>query len=92
MAHGYKTFIGENCDESSGTGEDDISYGVIEAVLTDWFFGPGSGVTYFGILKRWSGATWVKEPFKNYLGTSWQPKSLKRWNGSQWALIDTTGI
>lgn len=39
MSHGYKAFVGENCDESSGFGEDDVSYGVIETVLADWFFG-----------------------------------------------------
>lgn len=50
----------------------------------------GAGATYFGVLKRWTGSTWIKEPLKVYLG-SWQSKPLKRWNGSEWKLIDTTG-
>lgn len=46
---------------------------------------------YFGILKRWDGSLWVKEPLKVYLG-SWQTKPLKRWDGTEWKLIDITGI
>ncbi len=49
------------------------------------------GTIYFGILKRWNGATWVKEPLKVYLG-SWQAKPLKRWDGAEWKLVDTTGV
>lgn len=49
------------------------------------------GVTYYGILKRWTGAAWIKEPLKTYLAGSWQSKPLKRWDGSQWKEIDTTG-
>jgi hypothetical protein len=47
---------------------------------------------YFGILKRWTGGTWAKEPLKVFVGGTWQAKPLKRWNGSEWKLIDTTGI
>ncbi len=50
------------------------------------------GAVYYGILKRWTGAAWVKEPLKTYLVSSWQAKPLKRWDGSEWKLIDTTGI
>ena len=59
----------------------------------DWFFGvAGTGTGYSGILKRWTGATWVKEPLQTFLAGSWQSKPLKRWDGSSWKLIDTTGI
>lgn len=50
-----------------------------------------SGIAYYGILKRWAGAIWVKEPMKTWLAGSWQTKSLKRWSGADWLLIDTTG-
>lgn len=52
----------------------------------------GGGPTYYGILKRWTGAAWVKEPLQTYLGGSWQSKPLKRWSGASWLLIDTTGV
>lgn len=47
---------------------------------------------YDGILKRWTGATWVKEPLKVYLAGSFQVKPLKMWSGSTWVNIDTTGV
>jgi hypothetical protein len=50
----------------------------------------GGGTTYFGILKRWTGATWVKSKLMVYNGT-WQAKKLKRWNGSAWKEVDATG-
>ena len=50
-----------------------------------------TGITYYGILKRWTGSTWTKEPLKTYLGGSWQTKPLKRWDSSQWRVIDTIG-
>jgi hypothetical protein len=53
---------------------------------------PSGGPTYYGILKRWTGAAWVKELLKVYLAGSWQTKPLKFWDGSQWRLVDTTGI
>ena len=49
------------------------------------------GNIYYGILKRWSGATWMKEPLKIFLQDSWQLKPLKRWDGTDWVIIDTTG-
>jgi hypothetical protein len=52
----------------------------------------GAAVSYYGILKRWTGAAWIKEPVKTWLADSWQSKSLKRWTGADWLLIDTTGI
>ena len=50
-----------------------------------------SGVSYYGILKRWNGASWVKEPLKYWNGATWGTKPLKRWDGAIWKLIDTTG-
>ena len=48
-------------------------------------------VSYFGILKRWAGASWVKAKLMVRLGGQWVAKSLKRWNGSQWLKIDIAG-
>jgi hypothetical protein len=69
------------------------------AKLTDAFKLPryfqravSAGVTYFGILKRWTGIAWEKEPLKTYLTGSWQSKPLKRWTGTEWKTIDTTGV
>jgi hypothetical protein len=50
-----------------------------------------TGEEYDGILKRWSGATWVKEPLGVYAGT-WVSKPLKWWNGTGWKIVDTTGV
>lgn len=49
------------------------------------------GGIYFGILKRWDGSTWVREPLKVYLVSSWQTKPLKQWVGSEWKKVDITG-
>jgi len=57
----------------------------------DFEFGTG-GPTYYGILKRWTGSVWVKEPLKTFVSSTWQSKQLKRWDGSQWRLLDTTGV
>lgn len=46
---------------------------------------------YYGVLKRWNGTTWIKEPMKTYLAGSWQSKTLKIWDGTSWKEIDTTG-
>lgn len=64
----------------------------MKTIMEDWFFGTAGGPTYYGILKRWTGAAWVKEPLKTYLASTWQAKSLKRWDGAQWLTIDTTGV
>ena len=48
-------------------------------------------VSYFGILKRWTGSLWAKAKLMIYTGT-WQAKKLYRWNGSEWKEIDATGI
>jgi hypothetical protein len=47
---------------------------------------------YFGILKRWTGAAWVKAKLMVYEGGVWVAKSLKLWDGIQWEDIDTTGV
>jgi len=52
----------------------------------------GGPPTYYGILKRWTGAAWIKEPLKTWLASSWQSKPLKRWTGVAWVTIDTTGV
>ena len=62
----------------------------IQTIMEDWFF-EVSGAVYYGILKRWNGSTWIKEPLKTFLGT-WLTKPLKRWDGSAWKEIDTTGV
>lgn len=57
--------------------------------------GNGSGwvitSVYYGVLKRWDGGAWVKEPLEVYLSGSWQAKPLKRWDGSAWKEVDITG-
>jgi len=51
----------------------------------------GGGPTYFGILKRWNGSSWVKGKLVVYTG-AWVAKPLTRWDGSDWKLVDTTGV
>ena len=89
MANGFRNILGE---ERIETWLFQIGNTILDAILNDWFFGVASGVTYFGVLKRWTGVAWVKEPLKTYLAGSFQSKPLKRWNGSEWKLIDTAGI
>jgi hypothetical protein len=47
-------------------------------------------VTYYGILKRWTGATWVKAKLMVYTG-SWKAKKLYCWDGADWKEVDATG-
>jgi hypothetical protein len=49
-------------------------------------------IVYYGILKRWDGASWVKEPLKVWNGVTWATKPLKVWDGASWQLVDITGI
>jgi hypothetical protein len=56
------------------------------------FKNDGGGPVYFGILKRWDGSAWVKEPLKRWNGSAWANATLKRWNGSAWVLVDATGV
>lgn len=62
-----------------------------QLMINDWFFNAVGGVTYYGILKRWTGSVWVKEPLKVFSG-SWVTKPLKRWNGTEWVQVDATGV
>ena len=55
-------------------------------------FNEVTGVEYYGILKSYNGAAWVKEPLKTYLAASWQEKPLKRYAGAEWVTVDTTGV
>jgi hypothetical protein len=48
-------------------------------------------VIYYGILKRWSGSAFVKEPLKVFMGENWQGKPLKRWSGTAWLQVDIVG-
>jgi hypothetical protein len=63
-----------------------------EFVIEGWFdetlINPLSTVTYGGILKVWTGASWIKKKLYEYNGASFVQKPLKMWNGSEWALID----
>ncbi len=47
-------------------------------------------IIYSGILRCWTGATWITPSMKVYTGT-WQSKPMKMWNGSSWVLINITG-
>lgn len=69
-----------------------ISYGGASSQVANEFFEAGGGPTYYGILKRWTGAAWVKSKLKVWLGGSWIEKALKRWDGSEWRPVDTTGV
>jgi len=59
--------------------------------ITRQFFEAESGIAYYGILKRWNGAAFIKEPVRVYTASGWQDKPLKRWSGTAWLLIDTKG-
>lgn len=61
-----------------------------QQVITNDFW-QSEGIIYYGILKQWNGASWVKESLKTYLAGTWQTKPLKRWNGTDWVIIDTSG-
>lgn len=61
-------------------------------VWTDWWFDSGSGPTYDAIIKRWTGATWVKAKLMAYVGGSWVAKPLKVFLGGSWKTVDATGV
>lgn len=69
----------------------DTVSGVSHLIAGQFFEAPEGGPSYFGILKRWTGLAWVKEPLKTWLAGSWQAKPMKRWSGTEWLLVDTTG-
>lgn len=61
-------------------------------LVADDFFEPSGGPTYYGVLKRWTGATWTKAKLLVRIGGSWVAKPLKRWTGSAWVEVDATGV
>ena len=65
--------------------------GALPAIVAASYFDAAAGITYFGVLKRWNGSSWVKGKLVVYTG-AWVAKPLTRWDGSQWRLVDTTGI
>jgi hypothetical protein len=83
-------------NRSSGEG---LEFAAPESAWTEhaWLRGgqyimAGGASAFFGILKRWTGATWTKAKMQTYLGGSWQSKPLKVWDAGSWKEIDTTGI
>jgi hypothetical protein len=48
-------------------------------------------ITYYGILKYWTGAIWERGLLKSYNGGSFVAKPLKLWDGAIWQDIDATG-
>jgi hypothetical protein len=54
--------------------------------------GTQPGGSYYGILKRWTGAAWVKAKLMRYNGATWVAAALKKWSGAAWQLVDTTGV
>jgi hypothetical protein len=50
------------------------------------------GTTYDGILKRWTGAAWVKAKLKRWDGGAWVAAKLMRWTGAAWVEVDATGV
>ena len=71
-------------------GSDQWDQGQASVVLLDDFF--AAGIAYSGILKRWNGSSWVKEPLKVYNGSSWVAATLKVYDGADWVRVDTTGV
>jgi hypothetical protein len=61
------------------------------AIVAASYFDAAAGITYFGVLKRWNGSSWVKGRLVVYTG-AWVAKPLTRWDGSDWKLVDTTGV
>jgi hypothetical protein len=66
--------------------------GGVSQLVADDFFEASAGPTYYGILKRWTGAAWVKEPLKRWTGSTWVAATLKRWTGTAWVAVDATGV
>lgn len=87
MSTGYHNIFGEERLQPSlfQTG------GLVSTVAADWVFGTTGG-SFVGVLRRWTGAAWVKAKLKTYLSGTWQEKPLKVWTGTTWGLIDTTGV
>jgi hypothetical protein len=52
----------------------------------------GGPPAFSGILKRWSGASFVKGKLVYFNGATFTAKPLKRWNGGAWVEVDATGV
>jgi hypothetical protein len=65
--------------------------GASQLVADDFFEPSGGPPTYYGILKRWTGAAWTKAKLMVYSGGTWVAKPLKRWTGSSWVEVDASG-
>jgi hypothetical protein len=98
MASVFRRFPSDDIDLEPSAGEDDIGQSLVnqstyenKALVMDDFWEAPAGTTYYGTLKRYNGATWVKEPLKRYNG-SWVTATLKRYNGAAWVQVDTTGV
>jgi hypothetical protein len=61
-------------------------------LVADDFWEPSGGPTYYGILKRWTGAAWVKAKLLVRVGGSFLLYPLKRWTGAAWVEVDGTGV
>ena len=46
---------------------------------------------YLGILKRWTGAAWVKTKIQARVGEAWVEPALKYYDGADWLDVDNTG-
>jgi len=62
--------------------------GVSDLIANEFFEAPA--ITYYGILKRWTGS-WAKALLKIYSG-SWITKPLKRWSGTEWLTVNSSGV
>ena len=89
MAAGYRNVFGE---ERIGTALAEAGNAAVNAVLSGWVFDTTGGPTYYGILKRWAGSAWIKEPLKRWTGATWTAATLKRWTGAEWVEVDATGV
>lgn len=48
--------------------------------------------TYYGVLRRYNGASWTKADLRVFNGSTWEQKALRVWSGSSWENVDTTGV
>jgi hypothetical protein len=55
---------------------------------TKEFFGIPADIIIQGVLKYWTGSSWVSgKPKKYWSGSGWIIKPMKIWNGSTWITI-----
>lgn len=63
-------------------------YQSVDIILRDASVPVGvPSVIYYGILKAWSGASWLAKSLKVYI-SGWVTKAVKYWSGTDWLLID----